>query len=666
MRRIVGGLLAFIVITGTLLVLPVYAAPLPEAEPVAPSIDAVQLGSVDQPEREAVVTDGGAVVDAGPLAPVASPAPGSTVPTTSVSDDVATSGTEIPDVPALTVSRPDTAPFSLVGVTWAQDAGADGVTVQLRTRPAHGSWTPWTEAEGDDMPAADVGSGSQQVRGGTEPIWTDDSRGVEVIVQAADGSIPRDVRLELVDPGTSPADAQPGAPEITDTAHAAMSIPSIYSRAQWGADESMMGWAPEYASTTKAATIHHTATSNDYSKDDVPRILRGMYAFHAKTRGWGDIGYNVLVDKYGRTWEGRTGGLASSVVGAHAGAMNAYNFGVSMIGDYNLVTPPDALVRAVAAVVAWKFSLYGVDPRGKATLTSGGGGTARFPAGAHVTLPTIRGHRDSNNTDCPGKHGYAALGQIRALVAQQMADPALQTAPSLPFAGLARSYLRHSNGTDDGYVTVPRGDRGDVPIACDWNGDGDDTMGVFRRGRFILFDSDLPSARPVADFWFGDAGDQPLCGDWDGDGKASIGVWRSGWFYLRNNNSAGSADGNFAYGNTDAQPVVGNWNGDPYDTVGVYQGNVFYWTNTNIRPAAAGRVTFGDAGDRIVAGDWTGRGHDGVGVFRAGSRSSFFLSNEVDRGVADSTVPFGQVGDRPTAADVNGNRTDTVGVSRDY
>src|SRR3712207_1623660 len=102
----------------------------------------------------------------------------------------------------------------------------------------------------------------------------------------------------------------PGKPEITDQAHAASAMPPIYSRAQWGADESLMGWDPQYAPTIKAATIHHTADGNNYAAADVPAILRSMYAYHAVSRGWGDIGYNVIVDKFGRAWEGRTGGLA--------------------------------------------------------------------------------------------------------------------------------------------------------------------------------------------------------------------------------------------------------------------------------------------------------------------------------------------------------------------
>ena len=69
-------------------------------------------------------------------------------------------------------------------------------------------------------------------------------------------------------------------------------------------------------------------------------MMRSIYRYHAVSRGWGDIGYNVIVDKFGRRWEGRAGGLASTVVGAHAGGFNSGTFGVSMLGNYESVNPP--------------------------------------------------------------------------------------------------------------------------------------------------------------------------------------------------------------------------------------------------------------------------------------------------------------------------------------
>src|SRR4051795_6580905 len=235
-RRIAGGLLAFFVLTGTFLILPVYAAPVPQATPVAPSIDAVDMGSVDQPTDAAVVTDDGAVVDAGPAAPVDPPAAGQpevTVPR-SDRDQLASSGKEIEGVPALTVSRPRTDRFESVGVSWAEDPGVTEVSVQLRVRHKSGDWGKWTTVTQDDV-ALEAASKVRKpdVRGGTAPYWTGDGYGVEVIVQAPDGTTPRDVQVSLIDPGTSPADAAPGAPAVKDEAHAAMTMPAIYSRAQW-------------------------------------------------------------------------------------------------------------------------------------------------------------------------------------------------------------------------------------------------------------------------------------------------------------------------------------------------------------------------------------------------------------------------------------------------
>jgi hypothetical protein len=662
-RRIAGGLLAFFVLTATLLVLPVYAAPLPEAKPVAPSIDSVDLGSVDQPEDEAVVTTDGEVVDAGPDADVPPPDDAAPTPTpvdpAADDDAVASSGDEITGVPALTVSQPDTKHFSSVGVTWAQDEAVTGVSTQIRTKNASGVWSDWTAIQQDDVQLTSS-TDPQDFRGGTAPYWTDDAYGIEVIVQAADGSTPRDVQVQLIDPGASAADANPGAPQAKDQAHAATTMPAIFSRAQWGADESLMGWDHEYAPTIKAATIHHTADSNNYTADDVPKIMRSIYAYHAVSLGWGDIGYNVVVDKFGRAWEGRSGGLSSTVIGAHAGGFNYGTFGISMLGNYDLVDTTPAMIETVASVVAWKLSLYGVNPRGRVTLTSAGGGTARYAAGVSVDLPTIFAHRDVGATACPGRYGYSHMDQIRALVATKMDAAGAQAAAE---GGGARTLLRNSKGNGIAEWQINRGDPGDVPLACDWDGSGNDTVAVFRNGRFFLFNSNDSAAAPVADFWFGDRGDTPICGDWNGDGRDTIGIWRKGWFYLRNSNASGVAEETFAYGNGDAQPAVGDWNGDGRDTVAVYQNATFYYADTNVRPVAAGSVRFGDAGDRVVTGDWTGSGRDSFGVFRAGT---FYFATSLVRSTADLIVQFGDRSDRPLVADWDGNRTTTVGIIRGY
>ncbi|MGY1706294.1 N-acetylmuramoyl-L-alanine amidase [Geodermatophilus sp. SYSU D00697] len=392
MRRLLTGSLAFVAFTGTVLVLPVYASPGPEAEPVATSTEEVELGSVEDPAPQADVQEG----TSEPVAGVADTAP------------------------TLTVTRTDVPEFSLVGVTWRYDPAVTDTVVKVRVQDGAGAWGEWTEVGMEDAEQDPGADADADVRGGTAPLWTGPSTGVEAELVTRSGAAPTDVQLDLVDPGESAADGSLRSPDIQATADAAMAMPAVYSRAQWGADESIMGWDPEYAPTIKAATLHHTADSNNYTADQVPAIMRSIYRYHSVSRGWGDIGYNVIVDKFGRLWEGRYGGLSRPVVGAHAGGFNTGTFGVSMLGTYESVTVPQATVDAVAAVIGWKFSLHGVDPRGTTVLTSGGGGTARYSAGTRVTLPTIFGHRDVGSTSCPGTQGYARLGEIRNQVASRL------------------------------------------------------------------------------------------------------------------------------------------------------------------------------------------------------------------------------------------------------
>ncbi|MGY1690052.1 N-acetylmuramoyl-L-alanine amidase [Geodermatophilus sp. SYSU D01105] len=393
MRRLLTGSLAFVAFTGTILVLPVYASPGPEAEPVATSTEEVELGSVEEPAPQADVQEG----TSEPVAGVADTAP------------------------TLTVTKTDVPEFSLVGVTWEYDPAVTDTVVKVRVQDGAGAWGEWTEVGIEDAEQDPDAEADADVRGGTAPLWTGPSTGVEAELVTRTGAAPTDVQLDLVDPGDSAADGSLGTPDIQDTADAAMAMPAVYSRAQWGADESIMGWDPEYAPTIKAATLHHTADSNNYTADQVPAIMRSIYRYHSVSRGWGDIGYNVIVDKFGRLWEGRYGGLARPVVGAHAIGFNSGTFGVSMLGTYESVAVPQATVDAVAAVIGWKFSLHGVDPRGSTVLTAGGGGTSKYAAGQRVTLPTIFGHRDVGRTACPGTQGYARLGEIRNQVTSRLA-----------------------------------------------------------------------------------------------------------------------------------------------------------------------------------------------------------------------------------------------------
>ncbi|HVQ96389.1 MAG TPA: N-acetylmuramoyl-L-alanine amidase, partial [Mycobacteriales bacterium] len=145
-------------------------------------------------------------------------------------------------------------------------------------------------------------------------------------------------------------------------------------------------------------------------------MLRSIYAYHSRTRGWGDIGYNFIVDRFGRIWEGRYGGVDSAVIGAHTGGFNYQTFGAAMLGTYSTAAVPAVVVNSLAVLFAWKLAAHYQDPNGITQLTSAGGGTSRYPKGVVVSKRVISGHRDVGATDCPGNRGYATLAVIRAKV----------------------------------------------------------------------------------------------------------------------------------------------------------------------------------------------------------------------------------------------------------
>jgi len=165
------------------------------------------------------------------------------------------------------------------------------------------------------------------------------------------------------------------------------------------------------------AVVHHSASGNSYTPAQVPAVLRSVQAFHMDGRGWSDIGYNIVIDKFGSVWEGRAGGLSRAVVGTHAMGFNTGSFGVLVLGDYSKpgIVPSAAVLESVSRVIGWKMALNRIDPSGHAAMTSGGSST--IPAGKVVDLPRVVAHRDIGATGCPGSI-YASMAKIRARAQQ--------------------------------------------------------------------------------------------------------------------------------------------------------------------------------------------------------------------------------------------------------
>ncbi|MFJ2831663.1 N-acetylmuramoyl-L-alanine amidase [Streptomyces sp. NPDC087263] len=192
--------------------------------------------------------------------------------------------------------------------------------------------------------------------------------------------------------------------------------PRIITRKGWGANEKLRERGFVYSKKVKAAFVHHTASGNNYSCSQVPSVIRSIYRYHVVSSGWRDIGYNFLVDKCGNIYEGRAGGVAKAVTGAHTLGFNTDSMGIAVLGSFGKSKPSASAVTAIAKLTAWKLGLFGVNPRGKTYLKSGGGNL--YKKGKNVRLNVISGHRDGFSTECPGRQLYSKLGTARKAAAK--------------------------------------------------------------------------------------------------------------------------------------------------------------------------------------------------------------------------------------------------------
>jgi hypothetical protein len=347
---------------------------------------------------------------------------------------------EVEDPTEEAVSAPtEVEGYATVGVTWDDDADLDDgeIRVQVRSR-VDGAWGPWEEVPYEADGGPDPGSAeAAAARGGTNPLVVGDVDDVQVRAVGDGEELPEGLRMAVIDPGetevaateepeidtaqlssatTEPEPIEPTEPteptepidpdaELVGTPADVTPRPQIFSRKQWGADERLRDKRSLKYYEVHAGFVHHTVNANGYTKEQVPSIIRGIYAYHTQSRGWSDVGYNFLVDRFGRIWEGRAGGVDRPVVGAHTLGYNDYAFAMSAIGNFETAAPGDAMLRAYGQLFAWKLSLHGVSAS-----------SSRQWVGKRW-LPAIGGHRDVGQTACPGRNLYARISTIRSYAA---------------------------------------------------------------------------------------------------------------------------------------------------------------------------------------------------------------------------------------------------------
>ena len=313
--------------------------------------------------------------------------------------------------------------FNVVGLRWR---GGGEARVAMRVRAGGGRWSPWRALDAEAHDGPDPRRGEPHRGGLSAPLWAGQADWVQF---RSSRPLPG-VRLHFVNSTGTATAAERAATAVRRVAHrglvavarpalahAAGAEPAIVTRTQWGGDRHCAPRAPPAYGEVKAAFVHHTVTANDYTPAQAPSIVLGIGRYHRDANGWNDLGYHFLVDKYGKIYEGRAGGLDRAVVGAQAQGFNAQSTGVSNIGNFAAVPQTRAAVDAMARLLRWKLPVHGQPTGGSATLTSAGGATSRWPAGTEVTFQRVSGHRDGNATSCPGDALYAQIPTLRRRVA---------------------------------------------------------------------------------------------------------------------------------------------------------------------------------------------------------------------------------------------------------
>jgi N-acetylmuramoyl-L-alanine amidase len=215
------------------------------------------------------------------------------------------------------------------------------------------------------------------------------------------------------------------------------------SRSAWGADESLRytnngGYWPEEYYPVQTLTVHHTGFVADPDPTVTVRLIYTRQTLYgdgnAGSLGWGDIGYNLLIDDQGVVYEGRHSGSDSfpvfnpagaMVTGAHVLHYNTGNIGVCLLGYLNDVPATQAAQDALVTVLAYLAAVGHVNPTGTVAYVNQAPGYQNYTK----SVRGVNGHRNWVATDCPGNAFYPLLSSIRTQAAAAMPQPAPSPSP---------------------------------------------------------------------------------------------------------------------------------------------------------------------------------------------------------------------------------------------
>ncbi len=326
-------------------------------------------------------------------------------------------------------------PFYALGASWGHDVGTWPV-IEVETSVDGETWSDPVRMTAD---SEDGGQPTRENRLYTPLAFTDGTSWVRfrtLDADSNDGSV-WDLSFTYIDASDGPWEHDVSgvgtAPEMSDAD--TVVPPQLLTREQWGADDSyrldesgVVIWPPVYE-LVHHVIVHHTDTP---TFQDPLVAIRSIYYYHAVDQGWGDIGYNYLVDRNGRVYEGRYGG--QDVVGGHSYQYAYGSSGICIIGDYENQVESDAARAGLIEIVAWVAR--DLDPFGVRDFLD-------VP-----NLPVVCAHRDVNSTACPGDMLYYDLPNIRSLVAETISAGTLLTSNPGGLAVRDRVIVQTDDGSD--------------------------------------------------------------------------------------------------------------------------------------------------------------------------------------------------------------------------
>ena len=474
----------------------------------------------------------------------------------------------------ITVGHISPLAFTALSVGWEVAPGPyrlEDFEIHIRTRRSPDLYSPWLRFNGPEYPEdAPLGI-----------YWSDlyhtpgefPHHEFEIKLIVPPGAAVSKLRVSVADTSLPPFQqsyAQVGL-RMAQVAPSGLA-PSIILREQWwGTLPANQIEAPRWLPvkiTVTHAIVHHTASPNN--PVNPAQAVRNIWHYHANNRGWGDIGYNFLIDQHGNIYQGRYNPWLPDIdtQAGHAFSANTASIGIGLLGQFHPKVispepgePTPAAIAALERLIAWRFLQLRLNPLESADIPTG-------QTGSEVVrrVPRISGHRDVDNTSCPGDNLNVHIPSIRTNVAELI--------------------KKYGNSTW-------------FPVAGDWNGDGFSTVGLYNQVSGIFYLRNSNDAGPAhISFRYGPVNNNwlPVAGDWDGNGIHTIGLFDpvSATYHLRNSNNAGAAHISFRYGARNAGwlPLVGDWNGNSVHTIGLYQPiqDIFYLRNSN--NAGAANLTF--------------------------------------------------------------------------